>query len=257
MKVLPVLMYHQVCREGTFEPSEFIVGTATFHRQMKYLKEHGYFTPRLKDLLSGKAADSGKKPVLLTFDDGYLNTYENAFPILQEFGLRALVGIIADPSVTTNSWDASKGYTSAPLMRAEHIREMALHGVEFGSHSFSHKSLPGLGDEALTRELAASKEAIETMLGRAVEFLTYPYGDVDVRVKETARRVGYACAFATHTGPLHFHADFFEIRRTLVEDRADDFYLYTIFSGVSKALMWSKWSAKRLLGMRNRFQYEL
>ena len=98
---------------------------------------------------------------------------------------------------------------------------------------------------------------MEHIVGQRVIFFACPYGDVDERVKRAVNRVGYCCAFATHTGPLDFRTDLFEIRRVLVEKRADNLYLYTKFLGICKAHMWGKWFVKRMMGERNRFQNEL
>jgi len=257
MKAIPVLMYHQVCEDGTFEPSEFIVSASTFRRQLHYMAEHGFSTPRISELL-GQSWNSqdARKPVLLTFDDGYLNNYQVAFPILQEFGFTALISLVADPRVRTNSWDAVKGIVEAPLMTPQHIREMAAHGIEFASHSYGHKSLPSLNDDQLMVEVVRSKETIEDLLGKKVEAMVYPYGDVDALVKRVVREAGYQCAFATHSGPLDFYGDLFEIRRMLIENNADVLYLRWMLSGGKKAFMWGVSLAKKLFGNHHPFQSE-
>jgi peptidoglycan/xylan/chitin deacetylase (PgdA/CDA1 family) len=200
---------------------------------------------------------AGKKPVLLTFDDGYLNNYQFAFPLLQEFGFSALIALVADPSIRTNSWDRGKGIPVSALMEPCHVREMAAQGIEFGSHSYRHLSLPALDDAELEKELRRSKETIEQMLGQAVEALVYPYGDVDERVKQGVRAAGYQCAFATHSGPLWFHSDLFEIRRMLIQNNADPLYLHWLLSGGKKTIMWGTGLAKKILGKHNKFQGEM
>lgn len=256
--MIPVLMYHQVCKEGTFIPSPYTVSVGTFRRQLEYMVRRGFYTPPLGELLANNGCDAaGRKPILLTFDDGYLNNYEFAFPLLQEFGFSALISLVADPAIRTNTWDRLKGMAKAPLMEDRHVREMAAYGIEFASHSYRHPSLPALRDSDLRWELQRSKERIEEILGRPVEALVYPYGDVDERVKHAAQEAGYRCAFATHSGPLDFFADLFEIRRMLIVDSADPLYLGWVLSGGKKTLMWGIGIAKKLLGKRNRFQGEI
>jgi peptidoglycan/xylan/chitin deacetylase (PgdA/CDA1 family) len=256
MKAIPVLMYHQVCEDGTFEPSEFIVSASTFRRQLQYMADHGFTTPHIADIL-GRKNGIGDKPVILTFDDGYLNNYQVAFPLLQQFGFSALISLVADPALRTNAWDASKGIPSAELMEPCHIREMAEYGIEFASHTYRHRSLPHLSEEELTTELTKSKEVIEDILGKRVEALVYPYGDVDKRVKKAVRQTGYDCAFATHSGPLDFYSDLYEIRRMLIEDNADPVYMHWMLSGGKKAFMWGVGMTKKLFGKHNKFQSEL
>lgn len=258
MKAIPVLMYHQVCEDGTFEPSEFIVSASMFRRQLQYMAEHGFWTPRINDLLSGLwHAQKSRTPVLLTFDDGYLNNYQVAFPILQEFGFTALISLVANPRIHTNSWDTVKGIREVPLMTPQHIREMAAHGIEFASHSYAHRSLPNLNDDELMVELVRSKETIEDLLGKRIEAMVYPYGDVDARVKSMVREAGYQCGFATHSGPLDFYDDMFEIRRMLIGNNADALYLWWMLSGGKKAFMWGVGLTKKIFGRHNAFQSEL
>ncbi len=256
MKAIPVLMYHQVCEDGTFEPSKFVVSASTFRRQLQFLADHGFSTPRIVDIL-GRKNGPENKPVILTFDDGYLNNYQVAFPLLQQFGFSALISLVADPALRTNVWDQGKGIPSAALMEPRHIREMAEYGIEFGSHSYRHRSLPTLTGEELTTELTRSKEVIEDILGKRVEALVYPYGDVDERVKNAVRQTGYDCAFATHSGPLDFYSDLYEIRRMLITDNADPVYMQWMLSGGKKAFMWGVGMTKKLFGKRNKFQGEL
>jgi peptidoglycan/xylan/chitin deacetylase (PgdA/CDA1 family) len=257
MEPVPVLMYHQICADGTFEASDFIVGRKTFRQQLQYLAESGFYTPSLSEVLSGQLAPKGKKPVILTFDDGYLNNYEHAFPELKDVGFRAVISIVADPNLRTNSWDAQKGIPSAELMHPDHLLELEAGGIEFTSHSYTHKSMPSLYGHDLEKELVQSKRWIEDVLNHPIVGFTYPYGDVDERVKKAVRSAGYSLAFATHSGPLDIYSDLWEIRRMLIGNRDDEPYFFSKFSGLDRTVMWGKWFAKKLLGKHNKFQFEL
>jgi len=88
------------------------------------------------------------------------------------------------------------------LLELEQIQEMAGEGVEFGSHGMGYRSLPGLDDSALMRDLSLSREVIEAVTGKPVRAFSYPYSHVDARAKKAVRATGYQCAFAVNEGPL-------------------------------------------------------
>jgi peptidoglycan/xylan/chitin deacetylase (PgdA/CDA1 family) len=258
METLPVLMYHQIWPDGAYVPSDFVVAKSVFRHQMQYLAENGFTTPSAAELLERNGASAGKKRVLITFDDGYRNNAEQALPVLKEFGFRGVISLVGDRTLTTNLWDAHKGIPAGDLMSREEILAVDAEGVvEFASHSYGHKSLPGLNDEQLEEELVGSKLQLESLLGHPVTLFTYPYGDLNERVKQAVQRAGYRCAFAVHSGPMDFFGDLFEIRRVIIKNRDDEPYLFAKFSGLDRTVMWGKWFAKKLLGKHNTFQFEM
>lgn len=249
-KHIPILMYHRITRNGEGEPSSFVVNARVFERQLQFFSEHGYYTPRLADVSSTHASmvSSARKPLIITFDDGYLDTLEQAAPLLRKYGFSAIVFIL--PGLRTNSWDAPKGIAEAKLMETNQYLELREMGIEIGSHGWSHRSLPLLGDEELENELTQSKRVAEELLKQPIEYFAYPYGEVDERVKKAVRNAGYVCAFATNSGPMSFHGDLFQIRRSIVCNNADGLYLYKKLSRVEK-IMRVGWSvAKQLMGRR-------
>lgn len=248
MNNIPVLMYHRVCKDENGRDSRYVVDAKIFREQLRYFAEQGYTTPKLVDVLSGTNGDTRQKPLLITFDDGYLDTFENALPVLRDFGFTAVVFVVADFSRRTNWWDAPKHITEARLMEPQHMIEMQNHGIEFGSHGLTHRSLPLLSNDELECELSSSKKIVEQILGQPVPYFAYPYGEVDERVKVATISSGYTCAFASNSGPLRFHADVFEIRRVLIANHSNAPYLYLKLSGLEKALKWGEWVGKKVIG---------
>lgn len=234
MKHIPVLMYHRICKDGETSPSPFVVTTDVFEQQLQYFAHHGYTTPTVAEILSGNGTP--KKPLLITFDDGYLDTLECAAPLLQKYGMHAVVFLVADFSRRNNWWDLPKNIPEAKLMEKSQVRELLAMGIEIGSHSWSHPSLPLINDADLAFEFSHSKKVVEEVIQQPVHYFAYPYGEMDDRVKAAARAAGYACAFATNSGPLFFHDDLHQIRRTLIANRADDFYLFVKLAGIEKSL---------------------
>jgi peptidoglycan/xylan/chitin deacetylase (PgdA/CDA1 family) len=249
---IPVLMYHRVCKKGETTPSPFVVEVDAFERQLAYFARHGYHTPSLGEVLSRRNNALGK-PLLITFDDGYLDTLELAIPLLARYGFSAVVFLVADFSRRNNWWDLPKGIPEARLMEKDHVLELKRLGVEIGSHSWSHPSLPTLSDAELAYEFTESRKAVEDLLQQPVHYFAYPYGETDERVKAAARRAGYHCAFSTNSGALSFYADLHQIRRTIICNRADSLYLYAKLSGIEKSLRVGWSVAKKVLRRKPRY----
>ena len=216
---IPVLMYHKVVlepvtgsRHGTW------VTVERFARQLASLRRRGMTTVTLRDCLAAARGERSlpPRPVILTFDDGYLDNYTNALPLLERFGMTAVVFLVADPQLSSNAWDAAAGEPWAPLMNRTQALEMSRAGIEIGSHTLTHPRLPDLAADRLAWELGESKRVLESWLGTPVVSLAYPYGAVDERVKRAAQLAGYECAVATNSGPIRFGGDPLEIRRVQI-----------------------------------------
>jgi peptidoglycan/xylan/chitin deacetylase (PgdA/CDA1 family) len=224
---------------------------------MEFLARHGFYTPPLAELLNGTTVNhpKGKRPIIITFDDGYRDNYENAFPVLREFGFSAIVFLVSDFSRRTNWWDRPQWLGNTELLQPHQIQSMRDSGIEFGEHSFSHRSLPGLNDHELDEELVKGRTALEAIVQDPLPVIAYPYGDVDERVKKAAKRAGYACGFAAHTGPLKFYSDLYEIRRIIMINRSDWAYLNFKFSGTDRFIRWGVWLVKNHVGRKNNYHY--
>lgn len=210
-----VLMYHQV---GKFaEPAAHRASycdTDRFRAQMAYLKYGGYRVISLKQayeaLFGGGVLE--KRSVVLTFDDGYQNFIDTAHPILQEYGypsvLFAVSGLLGQPA----RW-LEGGSAEVPLMPASALR--ALHGgnVEIGAHSINHVRLSRVSAEQGWDEIAGSKAALEDLLGAAVDWFCYPYGDYNREVRDAVIRAGFKAALTCSRGPANTAPNAFEIPR--------------------------------------------
>ena len=185
---IPVLNYHQI---NDTEKNALTVNTEQFEAQMKYLSENGYTTITPADMLD--AWENGtklpEKPVIITFDDGYLDNYNHAFPILEKYQLKATIFLISDyvntyPNYLT--WSA-----------VQDMQESGL--IDFESHTLSHEELtkaPSL-DEA-KHQLIGSKQAIEWNLGKQVNFIAYPCGEYDADIEQATKDAGYRAAFTVN-----------------------------------------------------------
>src|SRR5207248_8382795 len=133
-----ILMYHRVAADR--EPDPLTVTPERFAEQVEYLHAHGY-----RSLTLGQWSRSGKDgpAVVLTFDDGYRDFLENAFPILQQHGFTATVFMIPDHVGRAATWSRRFG-DPVPLLSWDEIERLSRAGIEFGSHTASHRPLTAL-----------------------------------------------------------------------------------------------------------------
>lgn len=194
---IPVLMYHYV--RVNPNPADKVgfnlsVTPVNFASQMDYLISHGYHTITLDQLgaaLLGQASLPAK-PIVVTFDDGYHDSYTAAYPILKSRGLKAVSFVIT-------------GFVGGPnYLTWGEIDEMNKNGVfTFGSHTVDHKALTYLDKNSIGKEVAESKNTLETHLDYRVNWLAYPYGNVNDKVVKLVRQAGYIGAFGTNHGTYH------------------------------------------------------
>ncbi len=214
---IPVLMYHRVLETPSAETSHGIwVSAKQFSSHLKSLKRRGFKTITFRDydqFLRGKGT-LPRKPIILTFDDGYEDNYRIAFPLLQRFGFSAVVYAVTDLDRRTNFWD--KDELPAKLMSPPQLSELHRSGIEIGSHTVTHPRLPMVPLENALCEMRNSKDALEQLLGSDVLSFAYPYGALTQDVKECVDEAGYRFAVAADSGPFDFYQDFLEIRRTQV-----------------------------------------
>ncbi|HQZ35922.1 MAG TPA: glycosyltransferase [Ilumatobacteraceae bacterium] len=198
---LPVLMYHSIADSGTDQLARYRTSPEAFEAQLAYLRRHGYVGITLGQWwyqLSRREPLDGRA-VLLTFDDGYSDFYENAWPLLDAYKFPATVFVVADAVGGRADWDSDLN-DPPTLMDWPTIRRLAAAGVDFGSHSGSHRALTAMTPrEALTQERAA-RATFEREMGQPVSTIAYPYGAVDEGVRQTMRAAGYQIGVEVRPG---------------------------------------------------------
>jgi|GEM_PF-176843 len=211
-----VLLYHRILPErmpGVREVKFTL--ERQFRGQLRLLERWG-FTPVTFDdyrlILNGDLI-SPRKPIILTFDDGYRDTYEIAAPILLEFGMSAVVFVLGDRTVRTNSWDEGLNVPQVGLLSDQNLLELRQMGFEIGSHSLTHARLTALPKEDAWHEIQRSRVLLEITLNAPVRTFAYPYGLVNGTLKEMVAAAGFLQACGVWSGPSRFPADPFEIRR--------------------------------------------
>ncbi|WP_157271033.1 polysaccharide deacetylase family protein [Azohydromonas aeria] len=214
-----VLMYHQVGRfpkrPEAHRASYCDVGR--FAAQMALLKWGGYHVLSLEQLHRGLFGGAGLPPrsVVLTFDDGYENFREFAWPVLRRHGFPAAVFLVTRHIGGGSDW-VLPATRSAPLMDAAAVRELDAQGVTFGSHTLSHPRLAQLDAPAMRREIFDSKAALEDMLGHAVPDFCYPYGNYDARARDLVAEAGYRTGLTCIRGAANTASNAFELPRKAI-----------------------------------------
>lgn len=212
---LPILCYHRVVPEAPPHSKINIhVTCETLESHLSQLRWRGISPITFSDLASG--APLPRRPVILTFDDGYRDNHRYLLPLLEKHDMSAVIFALGDRTLGTNTWDDGYGDAPVPLMTDAELRDCHASGrIEIGSHGLMHRDLLTLSPAALEHEVTASKAALEAVIGAPVRAFAYPYGRWGPRERDAVERAGYACGVATDTG-LPLHRDRFAAARRIV-----------------------------------------
>lgn len=166
---LPILVYHRV---SEVEASRACVTVDQLEQQFRYIAEKKYTCIRLADVLN-PAFKLPAKPLIITFDDGYLDNLQYLYPMLLKYGLKASIMLPSRYIGHTSDWE---GGHSLPLMDYTHLKQMDPGVIEFGLHSYSHFDLAKLTTQAVTADLVKCMETLRENGINFVPALAYPFG---------------------------------------------------------------------------------
>ncbi|MEM9563710.1 MAG: glycosyltransferase [Actinomycetota bacterium] len=195
---VPILMYHRVSPEGNPALDAYRLTPETFERQLDHLRANGYYGISFEQLrysLASKRPLPGRA-VLISFDDGYQDFFDHAWPLLRDYEFPASVFVVTDLVGEAATWDRRFG-EPAPLMDWDAIRELHANGIEFGSHTASHRSLRSLTVDEIVEQERRCRATLQRRLGDEVVAMAYPFGIHDEQVEVAMRRVGYELAVTT------------------------------------------------------------
>jgi peptidoglycan/xylan/chitin deacetylase (PgdA/CDA1 family) len=208
---IPILMYHyvgQLPKDPDPYRVELTVSTQRFREHLEYLISQGYSSVSLYEvnnaLLSGSPLPA--KPIILTFDDGYRDHYENVFALLREFNLRGTFFVIT-------------GYADQGLSQYlswAQIEEMAQQGMWIEPHTKSHIDLRERSREQLIYEIVGSVESIQAHTGQSGAIFAYPGGRYDNQTLSVIQDTPIRRAVTTQHGALLTSDNFYELPRLRV-----------------------------------------
>jgi peptidoglycan/xylan/chitin deacetylase (PgdA/CDA1 family) len=183
-KNIPILMYHHVnSYTGDQKTSASLtVSAEVFAGQLDYLLQKGYSVVSLDDL-----ANAPPKSLVITFDDGYEDNYQEAFPLLRARRLKATIFL------ATGLVESSPRYLTWPQ-----IREMQSSGlVTFGNHTWSHPSLVNKSRDLIFQEIKTAQDQILSFTGRPAAYFAYPYGGNTALIESILTELGFKGAVVT------------------------------------------------------------
>lgn len=204
---IPILEYHMV-NPGEAPGDDpdaytYIVEPEDFRAQLEYLRSHGYQTITMLEFMKAKKGklELPEKPIILTFDDGYRDNFTYVLPILEEYGMKAVVYMVTNdiglPGYLT--WDD--------------LRQMQDRGIEIGSHTANHIPLTTLTPEEREDEVKLSKLILEWNGIHTVFSLSYPNGAYDDTLPELLRQNEYLTAVTGDAGLNTFRTDPYLLQR--------------------------------------------
>lgn len=203
----PILMYHFVLPEIDSK-NKLEVSLNTFERQMRFLKERHYNVIPLESLAQ-LIKDKKKMPartIAITFDDTRKVNYTRAFPLIKKFNFPVTMFIIV--AQADQPWRLSWNET-------RQMRDSGL--VDFGSHSLNHPNfLEGISEETLKREIIDSKEIMEEKLNSSINSFSYPFGELNLKIKKIVREAGYKLAVATYPRGHYADNDVYALKRVAI-----------------------------------------
>jgi len=133
--------------------------------------------------------------IKIAFDDGYESVYTNAFPIMEEYGLKGIVFPITGYIGKRNNWDVTFGINKIMHLSADQILSLSNNGWEIGSHGHSHKSFKWLKSNEIEEDVKISKDFIETITGKEAISFCLPFGDLTKKALKIIEAAGFMKLF--------------------------------------------------------------
>jgi len=219
---IPIILYHRLiskeaAEQGLVRDDEMIYVSydTVFAEQMEYLYKDGYTTIDFDDYLKIRSGqcDLPPKPVLITFDDGYLSNYTMAFPALKKHGQKAVIFVVLQPDEYTV--EKVKGVDD--FVNEDQIREMASNNISIQSHTMTHCQLTDFDDEQVEYELTESRRRLESITGCSVEHIAIPRASYNRRIRNFVRDAGYKTACCNNKGSSTGLSDPLALPRIVIE----------------------------------------
>jgi len=222
----PILYYHFINAPNSNTRIKGLYTTPKhFEWQLRLLIKKGFNFITFEDIANSRY-DKSKRNIILTFDDGCESLYNNAFPILKKYGIKAVIYVVAESIGARNIlWEHNENKDPLNILSKDQIIEMTTCGIEFGSHLCNHIHLTSLTTNEMEYELFESKNLLENQLGQKLYSVAYPFGSYNNEVIEIASKAGYQFGVTTKIGN-NLDTSNLELFRIPVKGYAFRHYLY-------------------------------
>ncbi len=213
---IPVLLYHKIdLPTSDVKIRGAFTSPRKFARQIGFLKKKGFEFYTASELAGAFIANGEFPPnsIAITFDDGWKDNYLHAFPVLKKFGVKATIFLVPECIGQNTDRVTAQGEGPREHLSQSEIAEMSRYGIEFGSHSMSHKLFDRISPAETLYEITESKKFIEGRLQKECSVFAYPAGFYTDFAKEEIKKAGYRAAFSTVYG-AEDKADIYALNRT-------------------------------------------
>ena len=211
---VPVIMYHSILKSNP-QSSKYIVSPEQLENDLKYLKDNGYTTVTVSDLIGYVYNDKPlpQKPIILTFDDGHYNNYYYAYPLMKKYNMKMIISVVGEYSQQFSENDGSN--TNYSYLTWDEIAELQKSGyVEIQNHTYCMHSLNSTrigcmktADESveqyqdfLYEDLSKLQTKMEETTGIAPTAFTYPFGKVCEYSYDVIKKLGFKASFSCNEG---------------------------------------------------------
>ena len=209
------LAYHRVAQDQASRRDPYAVTPTDLRLHLTWLARRGYHGCSLSTLVS----DSKNQPprsIALTFDDGYLDFYTTAWPILKDLGFCATVFVVTESVGQIARWAEAP---VASLMSWNDLQRLAESGIEIGAHGARHYPLDRISADERRADLSLAYHTLSARLGYAPIGLAYPYGRWSPSTAAAAADTGFQWGCTARGGINHPQTPHFKLRRTLVHSQ--------------------------------------
>jgi len=171
VKGLPILLYHKISQNYN---GLLTITEAMLEEQFTYILNNSYTTITFKDLIDYhlQRKPLPEKPIIITFDDGFLNNYTYLYPLLKKYNLKATIFLTVQHIGDTNKWDNG----SIKLLDYSDLKNMGADFIEYGIHTYNHKNLKNRSPEFVRKDIEKCYAELDKNEINYVKVLAYPYG---------------------------------------------------------------------------------
>lgn len=211
---VPIIMYHSILKDPS-RSNKYTVTPAVLEEDLKYIKDKGYTTVTIADLISYVYDDSPlpEKPIVLTFDDGHYNNYGYLFPLLEKYDMKAVISIVG--SYTDKFSETDEANLNYSYLRWKDIKELMDTGhIEFQNHTYNlhsntgkrigTKKIKGETDEhyksILKDDILKLQQEFEGNTNYTPKCFTYPFGGISNASLDIIKELGFKASLSCEQG---------------------------------------------------------
>lgn len=215
---IPILMYHKIPDVELDSPHKIFVTKSRFEKHLRAFKLLGFKTLTFSDLEKFRTGEKPwaqfpRRPLILTFDDGYTDNLINASPLLLKYSFNAQLFLLAEKELRSNAWDHKDHESGDAIISGADRQKWLTSALTIGSHGIHHIHLPHVSLAEAEKEITVSKKMLQDEFNQKINTYAYTYGETNARLAEFAFKAGYSYAVNTDTGGLLLEEDPYAIFR--------------------------------------------